>query len=48
VLLAKAFAEAGVLEDNPPGSFFDPVLSTESNNTKKSSGLVAINPKGST
>jgi len=26
LLLAKAFAEAGVLEDGPPGSFDDPVL----------------------
>jgi His-Xaa-Ser system protein HxsD len=27
LLIAKAFAEAGVLEDGPPGSFNDPVLS---------------------
>lgn len=27
LILAKAFAEAGVLEDPPPGSFRDPVLS---------------------
>jgi len=26
LLLAKAFAEAGVLESSPPGSFSDPVL----------------------
>jgi His-Xaa-Ser system protein HxsD len=29
LLIAKAFAEAGVLEDDPPGSFDDPVLTAE-------------------
>jgi His-Xaa-Ser system protein HxsD len=29
LLLAKAFAEAGVLEDDPPGSYYDPVLTDE-------------------
>lgn len=29
LILAKAFAESGVLEDPPPGSFNDPVLSGE-------------------
>jgi len=40
LLLAKAFAEAGVLESSPPGSFSDPVLAVgESNRT---SDLVVI------
>ena len=42
LLIAKAFSEAGVLEDNPPGSFNDPVLSAES--TAKSH-LITISPK---
>lgn len=42
LLLAKAFAEAGVLEDNPPGSFDDPVQSAQQN---KQSNLVTITPK---
>jgi His-Xaa-Ser system protein HxsD len=42
LLLAKAFAEAGVLEDNPPGSFDDPVLTAEKS-TKPH--LITISPK---
>lgn len=42
LLLAKAFAEAGVLEDNPPGSFYDPVLTAEKSATPD---LVTINQK---
>ena len=41
LLLAKAFAEAGVLEDNPPGSFDDPVLAAEKSNPH----LITISPK---
>ena len=41
LLLAKAFAEAGVLEDNPPGSFDDPVLTAEKSNPH----LIRISPK---
>ena len=40
LLLAKAFAEAGVLEDGPPGSFDDPV-STKST-TESPATLVSI------
>jgi His-Xaa-Ser system protein HxsD len=42
LLIAKAFAEAGVLEDDPPGSFDDPVLSAE---RLPKSNLVTITPK---
>jgi His-Xaa-Ser system protein HxsD len=42
LIIAKAFAEAGVLEDGPPGSFDDPVLAAEKS-TK--SNLVTITPK---
>jgi His-Xaa-Ser system protein HxsD len=42
LLLAKAFAEAGVLEDNPPGSFDDPVQSAQQ---KIQSNLITITPK---
>jgi His-Xaa-Ser system protein HxsD len=42
LLIAKAFAEAGVLEDNPPGSFYDPVLSAKET-TKPN--LISISPK---
>jgi His-Xaa-Ser system protein HxsD len=42
LLLAKAFAEAGVLEDNPPGSFYDPVQSVQQN---IKSNLITITPK---
>ena len=42
LLLAKAFAEAGVLEDNPPGSFYDPVESAQQN---IQSNLITITPK---
>jgi len=40
LLLAKAFAEAGVLESYPPGSFNDPVLDVGEN--RKTSDLVVI------
>ena len=40
LLLAKAFAEAGVLESSPPGSFNDPVLAV--GETTKTSDLVVI------
>ena len=42
LLLAKAFAEAGVLGDNPPGSFYDPVQSAQQN---IQSNLITITPK---
>jgi His-Xaa-Ser system protein HxsD len=42
LIIAKAFAEAGVLEDGPPGSFDDPVLAAEKGSN---STLVTINPK---
>jgi His-Xaa-Ser system protein HxsD len=42
LLIAKAFAEAGVLEDNPPGSFCDPVLSAQENSGPK---FITISPK---
>jgi His-Xaa-Ser system protein HxsD len=45
LILAKAFAEAGVLEDPPVGSFNDPVLSGEDELHSK---LVNISEKGST
>lgn len=44
LILAKAFAEAGVLEDPPVGSFNDPVLSGED---QVHSRLVKITEKGS-
>jgi His-Xaa-Ser system protein HxsD len=40
LLLAKAFAEAGVLESSPPGSFSDPVLAVSE--TTRTSDLVVI------
>ena len=40
LLLAKAFAEAGILESGPPGSFSDLVLSVGA--TARSSDLVVI------
>ena len=40
LLLAKAFAEAGVLESSPPGSFSDPVLAVPE--TTRTSDLVVI------
>ena len=40
LLLAKAFAEAGVLESSPPGSFSDPVLA--GGETPRASDLVVI------
>ena len=42
LLLAKAFAEAGVLEEGPPGSFHDPVLAAEKATTPN---LVTISSK---
>ena len=42
LIIAKAFSEAGVLEDNPPGSFNDPVLSAE---ITSKSHLITISPK---
>lgn len=33
LLVAKAFAEAGVLEDSPPGDMNDPVLAAQSSRT---------------
>lgn len=44
LILAKAFAEAGVLEDQPVGSFNDPLLSGEDGLHSK---LVKISEKGS-
>lgn len=46
LLLAKAFAEAGVLESNPPGSFVDPVLASEMSTGE--SELVVISRNGPT
>jgi len=40
LLLAKAFAEAGVLESSPPGSFSDPVLAV--GDTTRAADLVVI------
>ena len=40
LLLAKAFAEAGVLESSPPGSFSDPVLAV--GETTRTSDLIVI------
>lgn len=40
LILAKAFAEAGVLESSPPGSFSDPVLARRE--TTGGSDLVVI------
>ena len=42
LLLAKAFAEAGVLEDNPPGSYYDPVLTAQKSTNPR---LITISPK---
>jgi His-Xaa-Ser system protein HxsD len=39
LIIAKAFAESGVLEDTPPGTFEDPVTSSDA----KSRDLVRIN-----
>lgn len=41
LIIAKAFAESGVLEDLPPGTFEDPVESAHG----KSTGLININAK---
>lgn len=42
LIIAKAFTESGVLEDDPPGSFHDPVLSAEKHVTQD---LITITPK---
>jgi len=42
LILAKAFAESGVLEEDPPGSFFDPVLSSDPGASRR---LVVLTPK---
>lgn len=41
LIIAKAFAEAGILEDSPPGTFEDPVESAHGEST----GLININTK---
>ena len=45
LLLAKAFAEAGVLEDSPPGEFSDPVMKDEGSETREK--LVKLRTKAS-
>lgn len=45
LILAKAFAEAGVLEDLPPGTFADPVLERSGKNA--SEHLRILNPDAS-
>lgn len=42
LIIAKAFAESGVLEDPPPGTFEDPVDSRD----QSKSNLVQISNKG--
>lgn len=41
LIIAKAFAESGVLEDPPPGTFVDPVTRSDA----KSGDLIRINTK---
>jgi hypothetical protein len=41
LIIAKAFAESGVLEDSPPGTFRDPVGSGHSD----AQGLINISTK---
>jgi His-Xaa-Ser system protein HxsD len=41
LIIAKAFAESGVLEDPPPGTFVDPVTRSDA----KAGGLIRINTK---
>jgi His-Xaa-Ser system protein HxsD len=41
LIIAKAFAESGVLEDPPPGTFVDPVTRSDA----KASDLIRINTK---
>ena len=41
LIIAKAFAESGVLEDPPPGTFVDPVT----RNDAKAGDLIRINTK---
>jgi His-Xaa-Ser system protein HxsD len=43
LIIAKAFAESGVLEDPPPGTFEDPVA----RNDTKPRGLISITTKSS-